>query len=406
MKKKLYITRTVKIIALMLAVVSSVLILQGTVLRRIDQNSMRVEAFYLEDKGSVDVVLIGASDVYAGYSAPYAYDKYGITGYPYATQSSPPDVVLPQVKEVIKYQNPKMIIVELNSFLYTDRQMPNPANRRLFTDNIPRDEIWKDYIKENIEPDEQIEYYLPIIKYHSIWSDYPWRFKNLISDIKAKNRGYSLLRGYKTVARVFDPQVETINERLPDDDSTSALGSLGKKYLKELLAYLKENNIKNVVFARFPHIVREKNGYKRFCRANEAGNIIKEYGYDFINLERYAYDEGFVVGEDWYNWDHLNIFGTEKCTDYIAELLMEKYGVTPAELNEEQKASWEDSVDNYHKLYNYAQYIIESNPKTTDDKVKNEEDTLREDEESMRLLDEFAAEHPDFGKYASANNKK
>ena len=150
MKKKLYITRAVKLVALALALISMVFVLQGTLLRRIDQNALRMDGFYLEDKGSLDAVLIGASDVYAGYSAPYAYDKYGLTSYPYATQSTPSDVVLSQIKEVIKDQDPKVIIVEINPFLYTASKQPDEVNRHLFADNIPRDEIWNDYIKENI----------------------------------------------------------------------------------------------------------------------------------------------------------------------------------------------------------------------------------------------------------------
>ena len=123
MKAKLYITRGIKLLAFALAVISSTYLLQTFLLKRIDNNTMRMEAFYLEEKESIDAVLIGASDVYAGYSAPYAYEKYGYTSYPYATQSSPASIVLPQLKEVIKYQNPKMIIVEINAFLYKDNEL-------------------------------------------------------------------------------------------------------------------------------------------------------------------------------------------------------------------------------------------------------------------------------------------
>ena len=139
MKKKLYITRSLKLISFGLAVVLSTFFLQSFLLKRIDNNTMRMEAFYLEEKNTVDAVLIGASDVYAGYSAPYAYEKYGYTSYPYATQSSPANIVLPQIKEVLKYQNPKMVIVEINAFLYKDDEIPNEASARMFADNVPRD---------------------------------------------------------------------------------------------------------------------------------------------------------------------------------------------------------------------------------------------------------------------------
>ena len=400
MKKKLFISRTVKLVALALAVIATIFALQGTLLRRIDQNALRMDAFYLEDKESLDAVLIGASDVYAGYSAPYAYDKYGLTSYPYATQSTPSDVVLSQIKEVIKYQNPKMIIVEINAFLYTANKQPDEVNRHLFADNIPRDEIWSDYIKENISPDMQLEFYMPIWKFHGIWDEYPRRFKTLSADMKIKNRGYALLRGFRTASRVFDPHGKIINNSLHEDDTAKALNKTCKDDLIKTLDYLKENNITNVVFMRFPHVIRQNNGYGRFCRSNEAGNIIREYGYDFINLERDAMTEGFVLDEDWYNWDHLNIIGTEKCTDYIAKMLIEKYGVTPADLTPKQKESWEASAETYHKLYNYSEYQMSNQPKSRSDKIDDDKDILKEDEKTLKLIDDFAAEHPEFGKYA------
>ena len=76
MKKKLYITRTIKLIAFALALLSVTYLLQAYVLKRNDNNTLRMDGFYLEDKNSLDVVLIGASDVYAGFASPLAYDKY------------------------------------------------------------------------------------------------------------------------------------------------------------------------------------------------------------------------------------------------------------------------------------------------------------------------------------------
>ena len=146
MKAKLYISRSIKLVAFALAVILSTYLLQTFLLKRIDNNTMRMEAFYLEEKGTIDAALIGASDVYAGYSAPYAYEKYGYTSYPYATQSSPANIVLPQIKEVIKYQNPKMIVVEINAFLYKDNELPSEASQRMFADNVPHDDIWRDYL--------------------------------------------------------------------------------------------------------------------------------------------------------------------------------------------------------------------------------------------------------------------
>ena len=396
MKAKLYVTRGIKLLAFALAVISTTYLLQTFLLKRIDNNTMRMEAFYLEEKGTVDAVLIGASDVYAGYSAPYAYEKYGYTSYPYATQSSPASIVLPQLKEVIKYQNPKMIVVEINAFLYKDNEIPSEASQRMFADNVPHDEIWRDYLADAIPQDKQIEYYLPIVKYHSSWNEYPWKIKYLKAEIGLKQAGYSLFRGYKTVANEFHPTVKVYNDSLAKDDGTYPLGVNGERYLRQTLEYLKENNITNVVFMRFPHIVR-KDAYSRFRRCNEAGNIIESYGYDFVNLERYGEQEGFVVNEDFYNWDHLNIYGCEKLTDYIADMLQNKYHMTSAQLTDTQKAEWDDSVNYYHMIYNYCQKMISRRIELG--KTGNGGTTVSEDDKSIRTIERYARNHPGEGKY-------
>ena len=397
MKKKLYITRGLKLLSFGLAVVLTTLLLQTFLLKRIDNNTMRMEAFYLEEKHSVDAVLIGASDVYAGYSAPYAYEKYGYTSYPYATQASPANIVLPQIKEVLKYQDPKMVIVEINSFLYRDSELPNEASARMFADNVPRDNIWRDYLKDAIPEDKQIEYYLPIIKYHSSWNEYPWKIKYLNAEIGLKQKGYSLFRGYKTIANEFHCETKIYNDELKDNNETLPLAVNGERYLRQTLDYLKENNITNVMFMRFPHIVTDS-GVTRFKRCNEAAKIIESYGYDFVNLERHGDWAGIDVNKDYYNWDHLNVYGSEKVTDYVANMLQTKYGITKTELADKQKAEWNDSVNYYHMIYNYCQEMIKRRLELG--KTGNGGTTVSEDEKSIETIKKYARNHPDAGKYS------
>ena len=390
MKTKLYITRTVKIICFVMAVLMTSYLLQAFFLKRNDNNTLRMDGFFVEDKNSLDVVIIGASDVYAGFASPLAYEKYGITSYPFATMSSPPQVLLSQIKEVIKTQNPKLILVEVNAYTYKDNDLPTEPSHRMFVDNIPRDEIWREYIESTFPEDKRLEFYLPLIKYHGSWSDYPWKFKFLLTDLALRQRGYSLFRGYKTVANEFHPTGKIYNDQLADNDETRPIGATSERCLTEMLDYLKENNIKNVVFTRFPHII-DKDGLTRFKRTNAIQNKIESYGYDFINLERYALDYGFETDKDFYNWDHLNIYGSEKLTELFCEKFINDYGVTPATLSDAQKAEWNNSVRYYKMIYYYCQEMIKRRKKLG--KTGDGGTTVSEDDKSVNTIEKFAKKH-------------
>ena len=80
--KKLYWKRTIKLLSLALAVILCTAFLQTFVF--VDfwqeaQGTKRIRGFYREPKDTLDVVLIGDSTIYSGFSPGYAYDLQGIT---------------------------------------------------------------------------------------------------------------------------------------------------------------------------------------------------------------------------------------------------------------------------------------------------------------------------------------
>ena len=123
MKAKLYITRAIKISAFILLSALVIGFLQEYVLCHHDANRMRLDAFYIEDKDTIDVAMIGSSEMYSGVSPALLYEKYGVTSFPYATASSTAAAMKTQIKEVERNQSPKLIVIEINCFLYgTDNE--------------------------------------------------------------------------------------------------------------------------------------------------------------------------------------------------------------------------------------------------------------------------------------------
>ena len=113
---------------------------------------------------------------------------------------------------------------------------------------------------------------------------------------------------YPTTAQKLNVNEKIYNPTLPADETRNDLEPRYEVFLREFLDYCKEQKYDNLLFVRFPHIVK-KETYKRFTRGNAAFDIISEYGFNYINFER---DENVMTytADDYYNYDHLNIIFT------------------------------------------------------------------------------------------------
>ena len=367
MKNNIPLKRIIKVASVVIAVAVTSLYLQQFILLHYDSNRLRMEGFYLEEKNTVDVALVGSSEVYASFSPGMAYDKFGFTSYDYATASISSTAAITQIKEIMDNQSPEVILMEVNAFVYgvdeegTDLNAFKESSIRNYIDNIPMNSNKKAYLDEYIDKDLHIEYYLPLIKYHSAWSDYPGAVRYLRSCFDQQLRGYSLFKGFKTQTRIFQPLKKTYNKEIVNDNKKLPMSSTAVEELDKLLKYCKDNKI-NIVFFRAPHIIRKDN-IKRSQRTNTLQEHIEKNGFDFYNFERNYAELGIDLKNDFYNYDHLNIYGCEKFTQYMGRLLRGKYNVGKTELTEKQQKNWNKAAKNFRKLYDYSDEMIKSGKK-------------------------------------------
>ncbi len=75
-----------------------------------------ITLFYEEPEDSLDVVLIGASNVFRYFNPLQAYAQEGFTSYDYAVEHSIP-VLTDAVKDIKRTQNPEVIVVDPRYFI-------------------------------------------------------------------------------------------------------------------------------------------------------------------------------------------------------------------------------------------------------------------------------------------------
>lgn len=353
MRKKAFATRTVKIGCFLLTVLLSLTFLQAYGLRRLDQNCARLKGYYHQPPQALDVVLLGASEVYTGYSAGRAYEKYGFTSYPYATESITAEGTLLALKEIVRTQTPRLILIEPNAYLYKeDKNEYHDGHIRKLLDNVPLNRNKAAYIDRNVPGEEQREYYAPLIKYHGMWKEYPRQGKKVLLSVAQDCLNAYPLKGYHTRTEMFQPKEKILNNKVLKENKKEKLNPNYEKKLIELLDYCREQQL-NVVFFRTPHLVYHGT-YGRVKRSNRAAELINSYGYDYLNLEKEWDKIGIDLSADFYNYDHLNIYGTVKFTDYLCRILHDRYRIDKRTPEGSARQEWEDASTAFNKLYRYA----------------------------------------------------
>ena len=350
-------TRTIRVGCFLLAIMVSCLVLQQYFLRNMDHNSLRVEGFYQEERNSLDVVLIGASDMYTSFMPGRAYEQYGFTGYLLASESITAEGVKTAVKEIVRTQHPGLIVIEANAFLYGNADNEsNEAHIHKFFDNLPLSTNKLEYIQRKVPADQQMEYIFPLIKYHGLWTEYPDRFFMMASNLSLDVRGFNVLKGFRTTAQIIKTDKKCYNDMISDEHGELDLDPDLQKELMELLSYCEEKEL-NVIFVRAPHYVTDET-YNRVKRSNKMASIVREQGFSYYTFENDAVQIGIDENRDFYNEDHMNVYGALKFTDYLADKLVnnEKLQIDP--LSEYQLEAWKQVVTSTNQLYRYCDDIM------------------------------------------------
>lgn len=184
--------RFLKILALVVPTVLFLLFLPANN----SDDTRRIQDFYLEAPNSLDVVLLGSSDVYAGFSPTLAYSEFGFTSYPYVMSGNYIGMLPYQLEDVLTTQSPSLILIEITEAL---NGKPDSYDHRLreYIAGLPTLRQRHRCIQELGDPEDLLSYYLPFSLYHGTASP-----KVLIENgrraIQVRSRGYSLLKGTLT----------------------------------------------------------------------------------------------------------------------------------------------------------------------------------------------------------------
>lgn len=348
--------RIVKITAVLLPAVLMILFMPVNDF----SDAPRIRDFYLEEPNSLDVVVMGSSEDYAGYSPVLAYEEYGFTSYLYVLSANAFSLFPAQLEEVLSVQSPSMIIVDIGEMIRPKEDTVDTVLRQ-FLAGIPFSWHKVKLIEQYGDTEDLLSYYFPFIVNHGK-ADGKTMWEYIKTNNAIHSRGYSLLKGaisFTGSGENWDgPYVEPINTT--GDLSTTELPENVIKECKLVLDACAEHPEVEFVFINYPHRITTEDRYRDYQLTNAAGEMIESYGYDFINLESMLDNIGLVPETDFYNNHHMNLYGQYKTTRFLCDLLVTEYGIAIREQSAQNRSNWEDCVQYQHLYYQMFDELFHS----------------------------------------------
>ena len=298
-----------------------------------DKQSQNIlKQFYSQDQNTVDVIYFGSSATQRAFIEPKAYHNEGVAGFTLATGTQPFFLTKYLMQETLKYQHPKVFIVEFRGICKQSDGLSDVAVRRVIDNMKPsmtkfhaiRAVTKFASIGDNNVDTSGLSYYFPLLKYHSRWNP----------SKTPEHDGVSYYKGYPMDSFVF--KVKKI-EPFPDTEENIPIAPEMEQALTDLLDYCDTIDTK-VLFVNAPYRASEE-GMRKL---NYARSIITSRGYECLNF--IPEQERDALGLDdrtcYYDNAHLNYYGAPKYTLFLSAYIKDHYGV-PDRREDTRYSSWE-----------------------------------------------------------------
>ncbi len=302
-----------------------------------------LEKFYDEPRNTIDLLIVGSSHSMAGISPLQLYEETGLTAYNLSTWSQPIWVSYHYILEALKYQQPKVVVLDVFGAFY-DRSYLTGVDIDLVSDDyasLMRPSL--NLLRLNLaRRQSQLtaktwDEYLNITKYHSRlnrleWEDLAVMFRN----DRSVGKGYGPM--YTTES--FSGFVSASTDR------REPLYGPAAEYLERIIALSEEKGF-HLILTKVPYITTETD----IALLNEIQALSDAKGIPFVDLCRQniaALDYACDLADH----GHLNYRGAEKATAVLSEHInaLQLDARHPQQLTQHWQEAAAIESDNFRKM--------------------------------------------------------
>ena len=260
--------------------------------------------FFTEKASEIDEVFIGSSHVYCGIDVNILNREYGKKAILLATTAQPLELSYYAVMAAYETKRPKTIYLE-TYFAISDNQDQKPLSSRALLDDMPNWTRAK-YEASKLSGNPMYYYYYPITDLHSTW----WKIR--AQDFLPKKLENGERFGY------YSYQINPMESwELIDEDETAPIPETAEHWLQMICDFCREKGIELVLYT-IPYPA----GAESQAIYHSLSGFAEKNGVEYYDLFECSKIMGINAGTDFKDDHHLNSYGQEKLTRYMAEYIM------------------------------------------------------------------------------------
>lgn len=266
-----------------------------------------------EADNTIDVLIIGDSEVYSGFIPPQIWEDHGITSYCCSTAGQNMAYSLEFLQNTIEKQTPKVVVMETNQF-YRKLSFDDSLMNKLGT-------------------------ILPVFKYHDHWKTIS--LDDFTLDAETEYNYTDVNKGYMFVGKTVPADnPDYMYQKLKNE----ALTQRNLSYTNSIKKLCDTNNIKLVLVSS----PSTKNWNNK--RHDGMVALAEELGVDYIDMNVLTDEVPIDWNKDTYDGgDHTNYYGASKVTSYLGDYLA-NMGIFEDHRGDKNYKSWDDSLKAFKKV--------------------------------------------------------
>lgn len=283
----------------------------------------KVEGFYAEEKNSLDFVFIGSSQMFTSVVPAVLWEEYGITSYDFGANEQPMYLSYYYIKEALKYQNPKAIVLEV-SYCNTE-DYTHEGVFHINLDDLRMGPVKLEAIFDLIPAGDRFPYIFELAKYHDTWTTLDKdSLRSITADKHNPYKGYTpSTQGFADGGK-FDEDIASVTEK-------AELADLSVEYMEKIIALCEKEGV-DLVFLKTPndHIQNQP-------EYNAVADLAAAHDIPYLDLNNQ------MAGQL-----HNHVFHAETITKRIGEWLTGLYEIEDKRENPEY-AKWHEDADYYYR---------------------------------------------------------